>query len=236
MPRHPLKREIIATHVTNSMLNRVGSTFVHRLMEIDGRQAARDRPRLSADAARSSASSRCGRRSRRSTTRSTTRVQSAMLIDIEPLTRARHDVVPALAAADRGHGRDDRALRSARRGAGGAVAERCSTRRRPRARRRRRSPAMSRRACPKPLAARVVDARRRFTRRSTSSRSPTRRSGPVELVARDLFRPVDAPRRAVAARQDRARCRADQHWQMLAKGAMLDDLSGLQRAHRRAKC
>ena len=37
MARHPLKREIIATHVTNSMINRVGSTFVHRLMRDDGR-------------------------------------------------------------------------------------------------------------------------------------------------------------------------------------------------------
>ena len=36
MARHPLKREIIATHVTNSMVNRVGSTFVHRLMEMTG--------------------------------------------------------------------------------------------------------------------------------------------------------------------------------------------------------
>ena len=36
MPRHPLRREIIATHVTNSMLNRVGSTFVHRLKESTG--------------------------------------------------------------------------------------------------------------------------------------------------------------------------------------------------------
>ena len=34
--RHPLKREIIATHVINSMVNRVGSTFVHRLMETTG--------------------------------------------------------------------------------------------------------------------------------------------------------------------------------------------------------
>ena len=39
MPRHPLKREIIATHVVNSMLNRVGSTWVHRLMETTGAQA-----------------------------------------------------------------------------------------------------------------------------------------------------------------------------------------------------
>jgi glutamate dehydrogenase len=36
IPRHPLKREIIATHVLNSMLNRVGPTFVHRLGEITG--------------------------------------------------------------------------------------------------------------------------------------------------------------------------------------------------------
>ncbi len=36
MARHPLKREIIATHVTNSMINRVGSTFVHRLGETTG--------------------------------------------------------------------------------------------------------------------------------------------------------------------------------------------------------
>ncbi len=36
MARHPLKREIIATHVINSMINRVGSTFVHRLLETTG--------------------------------------------------------------------------------------------------------------------------------------------------------------------------------------------------------
>ncbi len=36
MPQHPLRREIIATHVTNSMLNRVGGTFVHYLSEITG--------------------------------------------------------------------------------------------------------------------------------------------------------------------------------------------------------
>src|SRR5690606_2159155 len=29
--QHPLRREIIATHVVNSMINRVGSTFVSRL-------------------------------------------------------------------------------------------------------------------------------------------------------------------------------------------------------------
>ncbi|MDP2000751.1 MAG: NAD-glutamate dehydrogenase [Rhodoferax sp.] len=34
--RHPLRREIIATHVLNSMVNRVGSTFVHRMTELTG--------------------------------------------------------------------------------------------------------------------------------------------------------------------------------------------------------
>jgi glutamate dehydrogenase len=34
--RHALRREIIATHVLNSMVNRVGATFVHRLMEATG--------------------------------------------------------------------------------------------------------------------------------------------------------------------------------------------------------
>jgi glutamate dehydrogenase len=36
LERHPLKREIIATHVVNSMVNRVGPTFVHRLHEETG--------------------------------------------------------------------------------------------------------------------------------------------------------------------------------------------------------
>ena len=34
--RHPLKREIVATHVVNSMVNRVGPTFAHRLHEETG--------------------------------------------------------------------------------------------------------------------------------------------------------------------------------------------------------
>jgi glutamate dehydrogenase len=34
--RHPLRREIIATYITNSMVNRAGSTFAHRLEEATG--------------------------------------------------------------------------------------------------------------------------------------------------------------------------------------------------------
>jgi glutamate dehydrogenase len=36
IPAHALRREIVATHVTNSMINRVGSTFVHRMQEETG--------------------------------------------------------------------------------------------------------------------------------------------------------------------------------------------------------
>jgi glutamate dehydrogenase len=36
MERHPLKREIIATQVTNDMVHRVGSTFLHRMQEETG--------------------------------------------------------------------------------------------------------------------------------------------------------------------------------------------------------
>ncbi len=39
LQRHPLKREIIATHVVNSMVNRVGPTFTHRLHEETGADA-----------------------------------------------------------------------------------------------------------------------------------------------------------------------------------------------------
>lgn len=33
MLRHPLRREILATHLTNTLVNRVGATFVHRMLE-----------------------------------------------------------------------------------------------------------------------------------------------------------------------------------------------------------
>ncbi|HMO48603.1 MAG TPA: NAD-glutamate dehydrogenase [Rubrivivax sp.] len=40
VPRHPLRREIIATHLLNRLVNRVGPTFVHRLSEMSGAQPA----------------------------------------------------------------------------------------------------------------------------------------------------------------------------------------------------
>ena len=42
MARHPLRREIIATRVTNLLVDRAGTSFIHRLTEETG--AARARP------------------------------------------------------------------------------------------------------------------------------------------------------------------------------------------------
>ena len=81
MPRHPLKREIIATHVTNSMINRVGSTFVHRLMETTGAQARTKSCAPICSTARSSASSTLWQQIEALDNKVDDAVQSAMLID-----------------------------------------------------------------------------------------------------------------------------------------------------------
>ena len=46
MQRHPLRREILATYLTNALVNRVGCEFVHRLMEETDAQPERDRAGL----------------------------------------------------------------------------------------------------------------------------------------------------------------------------------------------
>ena len=63
------EREIIATHVLNSMVNRVGATFVHRLTRAHRREAGAGGARLPGDARGVRLRARCGSRSRRSTTR-----------------------------------------------------------------------------------------------------------------------------------------------------------------------
>ena len=40
MERHPLRREIVSTVIVNETVNRVGASFVHRLREATGAQAA----------------------------------------------------------------------------------------------------------------------------------------------------------------------------------------------------
>ena len=80
MARHRLRREIVATRVTNDLVDRAGTTFVFRLREDTGASHA--------DIARAYAvarevfddARRCGRRSRRSTARSPPTTQIEMLL------------------------------------------------------------------------------------------------------------------------------------------------------------
>ena len=39
MAHHPLRREILSTHLTNLLINRIGATFVHHVMETDAAAA-----------------------------------------------------------------------------------------------------------------------------------------------------------------------------------------------------
>ena len=68
MQRHRLRREIIATAVTNSIVNRMGATFMLRMQEDTGRTRAKS-PRRTRSPAKPSTRARCGRRSMRSTAR-----------------------------------------------------------------------------------------------------------------------------------------------------------------------
>ena len=122
MDRHPLRREIIATHVTNSMLNRVGSTFVHRLMETTGA-----RPH---EIVRAYLLSRevfgfvaLWKAIEALDNRVDDALQSAMLIDMSRELERGTTWFLRSRRLGRGHGGDDRALRAARRGAGRGLAD-----------------------------------------------------------------------------------------------------------------
>ena len=99
IPRHPLRREIIATHVLNSMVNRVGSTFVHRLSRAAPARAGAGGARLPGQRARCSGDVRAvaaGRGARQQGARR----RAVRDADRGGLAhRARDDVVPALARA-----------------------------------------------------------------------------------------------------------------------------------------
>ena len=199
MARHPLKREIIATHVVNSMLNRVGSTFVHRLAETTGAKAH--------EIVRAYLLSReifglvplwLGVEALDNKVDDA--VQAAMLIDSSRLLERGTDVVPALAAAPGRDGRDDRALPAGR---GGFVREPAHA---ARCRRtgahgggggasRRGASAGGGRAAGRHVRHAVRDARRR---RGRGQREEAGGAG-----GRDLLRCRHAPRLAVVARKDR---------------------------------
>ncbi len=225
MPKHPLKREIIATYVTNSTINRVGSTFVHRLVETTGARAfevvraylmSRDIfgmvPLWSAvdaldnqvdDAVQSKLLIDTSRQLERATKwflrskRLADDMQST-IDHFKPNVDALSARLPQLLDADE-RGRDEAMV--AQYLAGGV---------------------------PRELAERVVtfdslNATLDIAELAGSARWP------VELVAAIYF--DLANRLGMPWLRDRiASLPGDAHWQMLAKGAMLDDLSGLERS------
>ncbi len=225
MPRHPLKREIIATYVTNSMLNRVGSTFVHRLSETTGARAhevvraylmSRDVFGLVplwlaiealdnqvADEVQSRMLIHTSAQLERGTTwflrsRRLADDMAATIGHFKPGVEALSARLPELQAADE-RARVDADV--ARYVADGVPAE---------------------------LAARVVNFDTLHATLDIAEVASTA-SHPVERVAQIYF---DVANRLGMPwlREKIAALPGDQHWRMLAKGAMLDDLTGLQRA------
>ena len=204
MPRHPLKREIIATHVTNSMINRVGSTFVHRLMR-DHRRQRRTR----------SCARTCSTREifglvplwqaiEALDNKVDDAVQAEMLIDTGRLIeRGTTWFLRSRRLADDMAG-DDRVLHAGRGGA-----RRRSLPQLLDAGERARVDADDRRivaqGVPQDLAARVVRSTR-CTPRSTSPRWPADAKRPVELVAAIYFDLATAWA-CLAAREDRGAAR-----------------------------
>jgi glutamate dehydrogenase len=225
MARHPLKREIIATHVTNSMLNRVGSTFVHRLVETTG---ARPHEIVRAyllsrevfglvplwmaiealdnkvdDAVQSTMLIDTSAQLERGTTwflrsRRLADDMGATIANFAPGVAELSERLPKLLDAD------ERARIDA------AVARYVGQ------------------GVPQELAVRVVTfdtlyATLDIAEVAASSKRPV---DPVATVYFDLANKLGLSwlRESIVAQP------GDQHWQMLAKGAMLDDLSGLQRA------
>ena len=225
MARHPLKREIIATHVTNSMINRVGSTFVHRLLETTG-----GKPH---EIVRAYLLNReifgfvtLWQQIEALDNKVDDAVQSAMLIDTARLIDRGTTWFLRSRRLSEDMARDHHPFRGAGRRAGDASAA-ASRRSGPCAHRDGGSTLRRARACRASWLS-AWSRSTRSTRRSISSKWPSSTQRPVELVAEiyfDLATRLGLPwlREMIVALPGQA------HWQMLAKGAMLDDLSGLQR-------
>ncbi len=222
---HPLKREIVATHVVNSMVNRVGSTFVHRMREEAGAR--------SAEVVRAYIAARevfgmvdFWRAVEALDDRIANPVQTAMLIDagrlvtratlwflrsrphlaalaatienFRPQIRRIEALLPQLLS---GSERDAFARDARRLGEAGVPAE---------------------------LAARVAGFDALFSALDLVELASSRRGDP-ETVARLQFalaEELDLPwlRGRIAALP------ADNHWQALARAALRDDLAGMQRS------
>ena len=225
MPRHPLKREIIATHVTNSMLNRVGSTFVHRLGETTGARpheivrayllsreifgmvplwtAVEELDNQIPDALQSRILIDTSAYLERGTTwflrsRRLTEDMATTIEHFRPAVEALAAQLPQLT------GEADRARVDA------VVAP------------------MVEKGVPQALAQRVAIFDTLFATLDIAEVAGSA-SRPVDLVASIYFQL--AGRLGLPwLREKIAALPGDQHWQMLAKGAMQDDLSSLQRA------
>ena len=225
MARHPLKREIIATHVTNSMLNRVGSTFVHRVMETTGAKpheivraflltreifgfvslwkAIEALDNRVDDAVQAAMLIDAGRLIDRGTmwflrSRRLTEDMAATIAHFQPRVEALAARLPELLDAG------DRArVRS-------AIAEYQS------------------RQVPESLATRMVALDALYSTLDIVEVAGTTRR-PVELVA-EIYFELSTRLGLPWLRERIALLPGEQHWPMLAKGAMHDDLSGLQRA------
>jgi len=225
MARHPLRREIIATHVTNSMINRVGSTYVHRLMETTGAkpdeivrgyllareifgfvplwQAIEALDNKVDDAVQSAMLIDSSRLIERGTTwflrsRRLGDDMGATIAQFAPRVESLATRLPDL--TDSG----DRASVEA------AVAAHVA------------------KGVPQTLAARVVALDSLYSTLDITEVADTTKR-PVEVVAEIYF--VLSTRLGVPWLRERiGTLPDDQHWQKLAKGAMLDDLSSLQRS------
>ncbi len=225
MDRHPLKREIIATHVTNSMLNRVGSTFVHRLMETTGAgphevvrayllsrevfgfvalwKAIEALDSKVDDALQSAMLISMSRELERGTTwflrsRRLGEDMAATIAHFAPRVEALAAGLPALLDAP-GRAR-----------IGAAVGDHVA------------------KGVPEALAGRVVTLDSLYlTLDIVEVAGATSR--PVELVA-EIYFELSTRLELPWLREMIARLPGDEHWQMLARTAMDDDLSGLQRS------
>ena len=225
MLQHPLKREIIATYVTNSMVNRVGSTFVHRLLETTGAHAH--------EVVRAYLMSReifglvpMWQEIESLNNQVADQVQSRMLIHTSgqlergatwflrsrrlgddigaTIEHFRPDVEALSARLTELQGADERARVEA--AVSGYVAD----------------------GVPRELATRVVTFDALHATLDIAEVAGTAKQ-PVGLVAAIYF---DVGNRLGMPwlREKIGVLPGDQHWRMLAKGAMLDDLSGLQRS------
>jgi glutamate dehydrogenase len=224
LPRHPLKREIIATHVTNSMVNRVGGTFVHRLLEATGSKpyeivraylltreifgfvglwkAIDALDNMVDDAVQSSMLIDTSRLIARGTTwflrsRRLTDDMAATIAHFTPQVAALATRLPALLAPG------DRARVDA------AAA------------------AYAAKGVPQPLATRVVAFDTLYAALDITEISDSVKR-PPDTVA-ELYCELSSKLGLPWLREKMAALPGDAHWQILAKAAMQDDLSGLQR-------